>query len=116
MLGVAAVAEVLRSGGWGRARPGAEADRLELLGGEVRGPPGARRPASSVLAAAVARDPDVAHHFPDGLFWMTLGQKAELVAAQIDLLRRLGKEETQIRSAIQGAKALRATLADRRCF
>jgi hypothetical protein len=47
---------------------------------------------------------------------MTLGQKAELVAAQIDLLRRLGKEETQIRSAIQGAKALRATLADRRCF
>jgi hypothetical protein len=70
----------------------------------------------SVLAAALARDPDVAHHFPDGLFWMTLGQNAELVAAQIDLLRRLGKEETQIRSATQGATALRATLADRRCL
>jgi WD40 repeat protein len=70
----------------------------------------------SVLAAAVALDPDVAHRFPDGLFWVTLSENADLVAAQIELLRRLGVEAPDVRSASQGTKALRAALADRRCL
>jgi WD40 repeat protein len=70
----------------------------------------------SVLAAAMALDPDVAHRFPDGLFWVALGENADLVAAQIDLLRRLGVEAPDVRSASQGVKALRAVLADRSCL
>ena len=31
-----------------------------------------------------------ARHFPDGIFWVTAGASADLVAGQIDLLRRLG--------------------------
>jgi WD40 repeat protein len=70
----------------------------------------------SVLAAALAVDPEVVHRFPDGLFWVNLGESADVVASQIDLLQRLGVEEPQIRSASQAARALRTALADRGCL
>jgi WD40 repeat protein len=70
----------------------------------------------SVLATALAHDLSVVHHFPDGLFWVTLGESADIVAAQIDLLRQRGVEESEIRSASQGTKALRAALDGRRCL
>jgi WD40 repeat protein len=47
---------------------------------------------------------------------VALGENADLVAAQIELLRRLGVEAPDVRSASQGTKALRAALADRRCL
>ena len=43
----------------------------------------------SVLAAALARDADIRSRFPDGVFWVTLGEHADLLAAQLDLLDRL---------------------------
>jgi hypothetical protein len=44
----------------------------------------------SVLAAAVARDERARAAFPDGVFWVTLGEDADLLSAQLDLLARLG--------------------------
>jgi WD40 repeat protein len=70
----------------------------------------------SVLAAALARDDAVRQHFPDGIYWVTVGEKADLVAAQIDLLERLGAEHGGLRSATQGLSMLREVQADRRCL
>lgn len=70
----------------------------------------------TVLAAALARDEEVTHAFPDGIFWVTLGERADLVAGQLDLLSRLGSPHGELRSATQGLGLLRRTLAARRCL
>ena len=70
----------------------------------------------TVLAAALARDEGVRRHFPDGVFWVTVGEQGDLIAAQIGLLARLGAERPELRSASQGLVLLRQALADRRCL
>ena len=44
----------------------------------------------TVLAAAAAHDPEVRAHFPDGVFWVTAGEQADLAALQAGLLSWLG--------------------------
>jgi WD40 repeat protein len=68
----------------------------------------------SVLAAALAVDDQVRRHFPDGIYWVSVGERADLVPIQVDLLRRLGNTDAQVRSASDGLRALRETLATRR--
>ena len=70
----------------------------------------------TVLAAALTRDEQVRRCFPDGVFWVTVGEQGDLVAAQRDLLARLEAADPGIRSAGQGARLLRQVLADRRCL
>ncbi|MDQ3030376.1 MAG: NB-ARC domain-containing protein, partial [Actinomycetota bacterium] len=70
----------------------------------------------TVLAAALARDEAVRRHFPDGLFWVTVGERGDLVAAQIELLAKLGVAHRDLRSATQGLALLREALAGRRCL
>lgn len=70
----------------------------------------------TVLATALAHDIRVAGAFPDGVFWVTLGEHADPLAAQRNLLTRLGMTATDIRSVTQGARALRETLAQRQCL
>ncbi len=70
----------------------------------------------TVLAAALARDEQVRRCFPDGVFWVTVGEQGDLVATQISLLNRLGAAYPQLRSAGLGAQLLRQALADRRCL
>ena len=70
----------------------------------------------TVLAGTLARDEDIRRHFPDGVFWVTVGEQGDLVAAQIGLLARLGTAQPELRSAGQGAGLLRRALADRRCL
>jgi hypothetical protein len=70
----------------------------------------------TVLAAALAHDEDVRRYFTDGLFWVTVGEHADLIALQIALLKRLGAESTDFRSLDQGAQRLRVALAERRCL
>src|SRR5271165_2613313 len=49
----------------------------------------------TVLAAALARDSEVRQAFPDGIFWITIGQRPDLLALQNQLLRQLtGSKET----------------------
>ena len=70
----------------------------------------------TVLAAALARDEQVRRRFPDGVFWVTVGEQGDLVAAQLGLLARLGAAHPELRSAGQGLGLLREALADRRCL
>ena len=70
----------------------------------------------TVLAAALARDTVVRSHVPDGVYWLTVGERPDLVALQIDLLARLGATNSDVRTTIDGVEALREALADRRCL
>ena len=70
----------------------------------------------TVLAAALARDEEVRRRFPGGVFWVTVGEQGDLVAAQLGLLDRLGAAHPELRSAGQGLGLLRQALADRRCL
>ncbi len=67
----------------------------------------------TVLAAAVACDPVIRAHFPDGLFWVTAGEQPDLIGLQAGLLSRLGGAGPAPRSATEGAGLLRQVLADR---
>jgi hypothetical protein len=70
---------------------GAEAAAIGLTGDvQALGLHGQGGIGKTVLAAAVARDPVVREHFPDGLFWVTVGEQPDLVGLQTDLLSRLG--------------------------
>jgi WD40 repeat protein len=84
--------------------------------GEALGLHGQGGIGKTVLAAAVARDDSVRRHFPDGIFWVTVGERGDLVGAQIELLGALGASAAEPRSAAEGADLLRAALADRQCL
>ena len=43
----------------------------------------------SVLAVALARDEDIRSRFPDGIYWVSVGEHADVLAAQLGLLDRL---------------------------
>jgi hypothetical protein len=67
----------------------------------------------TVLAAALASDDQLRSRFPDGVFWVTVGQYPDLVGTQLYLLDRLGQSPTEpVRTVRDGAKALTAALAD----
>jgi hypothetical protein len=70
----------------------------------------------TVLAVALARDEAVRRHFPDGVFWVTVGERDDWVAAQIGLLQRLNVAYPEVRSASQGLALLRQALVGRRCL
>jgi WD40 repeat protein len=57
----------------------------------------------SVMAAALARDDRTARRFPDGVFWVTVGEHPDLLGLQLDLLARLG---------VAGDTALPRTVAE----
>ena len=67
----------------------------------------------TVLAAALAHDWEVRQAFPDGIYWLTIGQKPDVLALQNQLLRQLtGSKETL--TAEQKAKdTLREALESR---
>jgi hypothetical protein len=69
----------------------------------------------SVLAAALARDGRVARRFPDGVFWVTVGEHPDLLGLQLDLLARLGVADgaTLPRSVAEATAQLRHAMADR---
>src|ERR1700692_3602955 len=70
----------------------------------------------TVLAAAVAHDLEGRQAFPDGIYWLTIGQKPDVLALQNQLLRQLtGSKETvttereakdALREALEGQSAL----------
>lgn len=70
----------------------------------------------SVLAAALARDEEVRRAFPDGIYWVTLGQEPELLRIQSDLLRSLGGNESTVTGLENGRRALAEVLNDRSCL
>ena len=93
----------------------AEGDAVGITGRAV-GLHGQGGIGKTILAAAVARDRELRRHFPDGVFWVTVGEDADVVALQIVQLERLGAASPELRSMDAAASRLRETLADRRCL
>ncbi|MGH4008636.1 MAG: NB-ARC domain-containing protein [Pseudonocardiaceae bacterium] len=67
----------------------------------------------SVLAAALAQDEDIRRRFADGVYWVTVGEKADLLAVQLDLLARLGVRDRAPRTPAEAVDHLREVLASR---
>ncbi len=70
----------------------------------------------TVLASALAHDEQIRRHFPDRVWWVTVGEHPDLLALQINLLHRLGGADPEPRSTVEAAGRLRALLADRRAL
>jgi hypothetical protein len=68
----------------------------------------------SVLAVGLARDRVVRSRFPDGVFWVTLGETGDILAAQLDLLSRIDPTAPSPRTPVEADRLLRDRLADRR--
>jgi len=69
----------------------------------------------TVLATALAHDPEVRQAFPDGIYWVTLGQEPNLLALQETLLV-LANEKRSIESVNLGTVALRDVFGKKRCL
>jgi WD40 repeat protein len=67
----------------------------------------------TVIATAAAHDPVVRRYFPDGVFWVTVGEQPDLAGLQADLLSQLDALGPAPRSVAEGAGLLRQALADR---
>jgi WD40 repeat protein len=68
----------------------------------------------TVLAAAIARDKRVRGYCVDGVYWVTLGERADLLAAQRALLTLIGARGPQPRTSTDAHQQLAGLLADRR--
>jgi hypothetical protein len=63
--------------------------------------------AKSVLAASLVRDPEVRRAFPDGVYWLSLGQAPHIVEMQQRLARELG-DAAAFTTIEEGKERLRA--------
>src|SRR5947209_17480943 len=67
----------------------------------------------SVLAAALAQEAVVKAAFPDGIFWVAVGQRPDLRRLQIELAMAAGEARPIIESVHQGKLLLSRLLAER---
>lgn len=70
----------------------------------------------SVLAAALARDPEVQQAFPDGIFWVTVGIEPVLIGQQAELAEAIAGEKPAFEQVSQGKAYLGQLLANRACL
>jgi WD40 repeat protein len=68
----------------------------------------------SVMATALARDESVGRRFPDGIFWVSVGEHPDLLDCQIDLLIRLGDGGPAPRTVVEASDRLTEILARQR--
>ncbi len=66
----------------------------------------------SVLASALVRHPVVRRAFPEGVYWLTLGQEPNILELQQRLARDLG-DAAAFTTAAEGEEKLRTLFADR---
>lgn len=69
----------------------------------------------SVLAVSVAHDEAVRRSFPDGIFWIPVGQQPHPEVLQAELAEQFG-ERTSVDDVGAGARLLRARLAGQACL
>jgi len=67
----------------------------------------------SALVAALAQDADVRRTFPDGIYWVTIGQDADLVAHQLGFIHQLGATVPEFIDLEVGTEHLRRLCATR---
>ena len=70
----------------------------------------------SVLAAALAREPEVQQAFPNGIFWVTVGIEPLLVTQQAELAAALSGEKPAFNEVKQGKERLGQLLANQACL
>src|SRR5271166_2609681 len=70
----------------------------------------------SVLAAALARDPEVRHAFSDGVVWITLGQTPNVIARQSQVAEAFDERSQTFTDAQQGKSRLSTLLQERSCL
>lgn len=70
----------------------------------------------SVLAAALARDPQVQAAFPDGIVWLSIGREPNLPARQEDLYLILTGQREDFKDAEQGRFLLGPALEKKACL
>lgn len=70
----------------------------------------------SVLAAAIARDESVRQAFPDGVYWVSLGQEPNVLSLQTELARELEDKTPEFSDVSGGKKYLTELLISRSCF
>ena len=70
----------------------------------------------TVLAAALAHDSEVRQAFPDGIYWLTVGQKPNLLDLQNQLLRQLTGSKETLTTEQEAKDALREALEGRRLW
>ncbi|MGD2205391.1 MAG: NB-ARC domain-containing protein, partial [Anaerolineae bacterium] len=91
--------------------PAAVADRTPRVGLCGMGGTG-----KTVLAAGLARDGTVQQAFPDGIYWLVLGQEPKLTARQAQLARALGEPTPRFDDSEQGKACLSELLDGKRCL
>ena len=70
----------------------------------------------SVLAAALARGEVVQQAFPDGIFWLVLGQTPDLVARQQQVAKTLSGKTEAFVDTQEGKARLQELLEQRKCL
>jgi hypothetical protein len=70
----------------------------------------------TVLATALAHDLEVRQAFPDGVYWLTIGQKPNLLELQNQLLRQLTGSKQILTTEQEAKDALREALEGRRAL
>ena len=70
----------------------------------------------TVVTAALAHDSEVRQAFPDGIYWLTIGQNPDLLLLQGQLLRRLNASEQAVTTQQEGKDALRGVFEGRRAL
>ncbi|HVT19343.1 MAG TPA: NB-ARC domain-containing protein [Thermoanaerobaculia bacterium] len=93
---------------------GSGATRLGITAGRLAvGVQGMGGVGKSVLASALALDEEVGAAFPDGVFWVALGQHPDLIQLQAELAVRAGGARPVLESPQQGKLLLERLLAER---
>ncbi len=70
----------------------------------------------SVLAAAVARDDEIAQAFPDGVYWLSISQQPNLTTRQADLYKAVCGEKRDFVDVKQGLAELNDIMTERTCI
>ena len=68
----------------------------------------------TVLAAALAHDSELRQAFPDGIYWLTVGQKPNLLDLQNKLLRQMTWPKQALTTEEEAKDALRDALESHR--
>ncbi|AOY84978.2 NB-ARC domain-containing protein [Moorena producens JHB] len=67
----------------------------------------------STLAAAIANDPEVQTHFPDGILWATLGQQPDLLSFLSSWIQALGDNDYKPTNTNAASRHLQTLLFDK---
>ncbi len=79
-----------------------DSNPLAITGAGMVGLQGMGGIGKTILAAAIAHDPEIKAAFQDRVFWVTVGQQPDLAALLRELAAALGDREVVFTSAFQG--------------